>query len=153
MYRPGLTKHTYQKTNHIWYLTYDKKKKRTIFGPLLTIKRKNEPFMAHKSNKLFSFYDLTMILKCPYMARFMAIKFPSFFSFYGEADNVWVAFTVRFTVFKIPYLVRFMFVSVSAVFLARIYSHNPGREKYAKKCKISGEKLVFSPQISYLILR
>ena len=29
----------------------------------------------------------------------------------------------------------------------------PGREKNAKICKISGEKLVFSPQISYIILR
>ena len=29
----------------------------------------------------------------------------------------------------------------------------PGREKIGKKCKISGEKLVFSPQISYIIVR
>ena len=29
----------------------------------------------------------------------------------------------------------------------------PGREKNAKICKISGEKLVFSPQISYIIWR
>ena len=29
----------------------------------------------------------------------------------------------------------------------------PGREKNAKICKISGEKLVFWPQISYIILR
>ena len=30
---------------------------------------------------------------------------------------------------------------------------HPDREKNAKICKISGEKLVFSPQISYIILR
>ena len=30
---------------------------------------------------------------------------------------------------------------------------NPGREKIGKICKISGEKLVFSPQIPYIVLR
>ena len=35
----------------------------------------------------------------------------------------------------------------------RAFAVFPGREKNAKICKISGEKLVFSPQISYVILR
>ena len=32
--------------------------------------------MAHKSHKLFSFYDLAMIRNLPFMARFMICKFP-----------------------------------------------------------------------------
>ena len=32
-------------------------------------------------------------------------------------------------------------------------TRHQGREKIGKICKISGEKLVFSPQISYIILR
>ena len=34
-----------------------------------------------------------------------------------------------------------------------LFNGCPGRGKIGKICKISGEKLVFSPQISYIILR
>ena len=40
--------------------------------------------MAHKSHKLFLFYDLAMIFNFPYMTRFMVGKFPLFFFFFME---------------------------------------------------------------------
>ena len=47
-------------------------------------------------------------------------------------------------------LFDFYVSSTTDFFVSDFY---PGQEKNAKICKISGEKLVFSPQISYVILR